>query len=61
MKSYEITGKSINISIFLIKIWSLIRVFIYLAFRTWILLIYGKKNKQKQKNSFLVIFLKNQF
>ena len=43
MKSYKITGKPNSISIFLIKKDSLIRVFIYLDFSTWILLIYRNK------------------
>lgn len=39
MKIYKITGKANNILIFLIKKYSLIQVFFYLSFRTFILLI----------------------
>ena len=52
MKSYQITGKFNNVSIVLIKKHSLIRVFIYLDFRTCILLLYRKATYAKMTKQF---------
>ena len=52
MKSYQITGKFNNVSIVLIIKYSLIRVFVYLVFRTCILLLYRKVTYAKMTKQF---------